>query len=181
MTRGRPATRGINDAVAIAQRRGCVMRVTYAHDSVCDFFIRAVMLVIFVRVMRIEKIVAPASEIEFVCRRMIAELRLFPPSQQIRLELWVYSKHGTYRFFRLTTAGLEEIQQSGEPGTAGPANGDTGTAEVPVTRNGGEGTGAGGSDRGMIPPSVEVPLSEGTSPPLCSGESPSENLPAEKR
>ncbi|MDD1686246.1 hypothetical protein [Methanoregula sp.] len=181
MNRGRPATRGINDAVAIARKRGCVMRVTYAHDSVCDFFIRAVMLVIFVRVMRIEKIVAPASEIEFVCRRMIAELRLFPPSQQIRLELWVYSKHGTYRFFRLTTAGLEEIQQSGEPGTAGPANGNAGTAEVPVTRNGGEGTGVGGSDRGMIPPSVEIPLSEGASPPLCSGESPSENPPAEKR
>ena len=119
MNRGRPATRGINDAVAIAQRRGCVMRVTYAHDSVCDFFIRAVMLVIFVRVMRIEKIVAPVSEIEFVCRRMIAELRLFPPSQQIRLELWVYNKYGTYRFFRLTDGGLEEIQQSGEPAKNG--------------------------------------------------------------
>ena len=183
MNRGRPATRGINDAVAIAQKRGCVMRVTYAHDSVCDFFIRAVMLVIFVRVMRIEKIVAPVNEIEFVCRRMIAELRLFPPSQQIRLELWVYSKHGTYRFFRLTTAGLEEIQQSGEPGTAGPANGNAGTAEVPVTRNGGEGAGVriGKTGEDQIAPSVEVPLSEGASPPLCSGESPSENPPAEKR
>lgn len=128
MNRGRPATRGINDAVAIAQRRGCVMRVTYAHDSVCDFFIRAVMLVIFVRVVRIEKIVAPINEIEFVCRRMIAELRLFPPSQQIRLELWVYSKHGTYRFFRLTDAGLEEIRQ----------NGETAPATVPATVKEGE-------------------------------------------
>lgn len=128
MNRGRPATRGINDAVAIAQRRGCVMRVTYAHDSVCDFLIRAVMLVIFVRVVRIEKIVAPANEIEFVCRRMIAELRLFPPSQQIRLELWVYTRHGTYRFFRLTDTGLEEIQQ----------NGETASATVPATVKEGE-------------------------------------------
>ena len=183
MSRGRPATRGINDAVAIARKRGCVMRVTYAHDSVCDFFIRAVMLVIFVRVMRIEKIVAPASEIEFACRRMIAELRLFPPSQQIRLELWVYSRHGTYRFFRLAPAGLEEIQQNGEPGTAGPASGNADTAVVPVTRNEGEGTGVGmgGTGEDSVAPSVEVPLSEGASPPCYSEESPSENFTDEKR
>jgi hypothetical protein len=115
MKRGRPATRGIDTAVSIAQARGCVMRVTYAPESVCDFFIRTVMLVIFVRVVRIEKIVAPVHEIEHLCRGIIAELRLFPPSLQIRLELWVYSKHGTYRFFRLTEAGLEEIPQGGEP------------------------------------------------------------------
>jgi len=86
--------------------------------------------------MRIEKIVAPANEIEFVCRRIIAELRLFPPSQQIRLELWVYTRHGTYRFFRLTDTGLEEIQQNGEtaPATV-PATvkeGDTAPAAVPI-------------------------------------------------
>jgi hypothetical protein len=132
---------------------------------------------------RIEKIVAPVNEIEFMCRRMIAELRLFPPSQQIRLELWVYSRHGTYRFFRLTPAGLEEIQQNGEPGTAGPANGNAGTAEVPVTRNGGEGAGVGIGKTGedQIAPSVEVPHSEGPSPPHYSEKSPSENLTAEKR
>ncbi|MCK9631497.1 MAG: hypothetical protein M0R30_07620 [Methanoregula sp.] len=115
MKRGRPATTGINDAVAIAKKRGCVMRVTYAPDSVCDFFIRTVMLVSFVRLIRIEKIIAPASEIEHEYREIIAELRLFPQSPQIQKELWVYNKYGTYRFFRLTDAGLEEIQQSGEP------------------------------------------------------------------
>jgi len=115
MKRGRPSTTGINDAVVIAKKRGCVMRVMYAPDSVCDFFIRTVMFVAFVRLIRIEKIVAPVSEIEHEYREIIAELRLFPQSLQIKRELWVYNKYGTYRFFRLTDDGLEEIQQSGEP------------------------------------------------------------------
>ena len=114
MKRGRPATKGIDDAVNIAQKRGCVMRVTYAPDSVCDFFIRTVMLVSFVRLIRIEKIIAPVNEIEHEYRKIIAELRLFPQSPQIQKELWVYNKYGTYRFFRLTDDGLQEIQPSGE-------------------------------------------------------------------
>lgn len=119
MKRGRPSTTGINDAVTIAKKRGCVMRVMYAPDSVCDFFIRTVTHVAFVRLIRIEKIVAPASEIERERREIIAELRLFPQSLQIKRELWVYNKYGTYRFFRLSDDGLEEIPQSGELAKSG--------------------------------------------------------------
>jgi len=119
MKRGRPFTTGINDAVAIAKKRGCVMRVTYAPDSICDFFIRTVTHVAFARLVRIEKIIAPACEIEHEYRETIAELRLFPQSLQIQRELWVYNKYGTYRFFRLTGDSLEEIQQSGEPARNG--------------------------------------------------------------
>jgi len=115
MKRGRPSTIGINNAVTIAKKRGCVMRVMYAPDSVCDFFIRTVTLVTFVRLKRIEKIVATANEIQYESREIIAELRLFPQSLQIQMELWVYNKYGTYRFFRLIDDGLEEIRQSGEP------------------------------------------------------------------
>lgn len=136
MKRGRPATKGIDDAVAIALRRGCVMRVTHSSMSVCDFFIRVVTCVIFVRVVRFERITAPVREIEHERRGTLAELRLFPLSHQIQLELWLYSRHGTYRFFRLTDAGLKEIRQDGEiaPATV-PATveGKTVPATVPVT------------------------------------------------
>lgn len=119
MKRGRPSTIGINNAVAIAKKRGCVMRVTYSSDSVCDFLIRTVTHVTFVRLIRIEKIVAPVNEIGHEYREIIAELHLFPQSLQIIKELWVYNKYGTYRFFRLTDDGLEEIPQSGEPAKNG--------------------------------------------------------------
>ena len=152
MNRGRPATKGIGDAVAIAQRRGCVMQIVNASDSVCDFLIRTAGLVIFTRIVRFEKIIAPVSEIKHECRGMIAGLRLFPRSEQIRLELWIYSRHGTYRFFRLTDAGLEEIRQDGEtapaavpaPAEEKPAPAtvpgsvkevDTSPAVIPVTGN----------------------------------------------
>jgi hypothetical protein len=114
MKRGRPSTTGINNAITIAKKRGCVMRVMYSSDCVCDFFIRTVTLVIFVRAVRLEKIILPVEEIERKCREIISELRLFPPSEQIQLEMWAYSKHGTYRFFRINSNSLEEIPHEGE-------------------------------------------------------------------
>lgn len=133
MKRGRPSTTGINDAVAIAKKRGCVMRVTYAPDSICDFLIRTVTHVAFARLVRIEKIIAPVSEIEHEYREIIAELRLFPQSLQIKRELWVYNKYGTYRFFRLTDDGLEEIQQIGEPEPEAKTNGGLSPDTEPAT------------------------------------------------
>ena len=139
MKRGRPAIKGIDNATAIARRRGCVMRVMYAPDSVCDLVIRTAMLVIFVRVVRFERIVAPVSEIEHDCRGILAELRLFPQSPQIRHELWIYSKHGTYRCFRLTEAGgLEEIRQDGEAVMTLAATGETPPAPEPGAGDTGE-------------------------------------------
>jgi len=140
MKRGRPSTTGINNAIPIAQKRGCVMRVTYSPESVCDFFIRTVTLVVFIRLIRIEKIVASVNEIEYDYREIIAELRLFPQSQQIQKELWVYNKYGTYRFFRLTEDSLEEIQPSGEPaknsepGPDAKPEGGNGMNTEPATR-----------------------------------------------
>jgi len=168
MKRGRPATTGIKDAVAIARKRGCVMRVEPGPDSVCDFFIRTMMLMIFVRVVRFEKIIAPAHEIAYECRGIIAELRLFPPSLQIRTELWIYTRHGTYRFFRLTDAGLEEIRQDGEAAPA--AEGEQPPAAVPATGNTGERT------PGVSPTEASFSVGTGTlpghgPPTTSSGES----------
>lgn len=69
--------------------------------------------VVFVRIRRTEKIVATVRDIEHECCDLIAELRLFPKSAQIHLELWMYSKHGTYRFFRVRDDGLEELDRDG--------------------------------------------------------------------
>lgn len=111
------------------------MRVMYSSDSVCDFFIRTGTLVIFVRAVRFEKIILPVEEIERKCREIISELRLFPPSEQIQLEVWAYSKHGTYRFFRINGTGLEEIAESPEPETATPPEGQTSSTDAAPTRN----------------------------------------------
>ena len=115
MTKGRPATTGVDDAVVIAHKRGCVMRIVYGLESISDLIIRTAAYVVFVKTRRTEKITATIQEIEHAYHNLIAELRLFPVSAQILRELWIYSKHGTYRFFRVGEAGLAEVDRNGMP------------------------------------------------------------------
>jgi hypothetical protein len=115
MTKGRPATTGVDDAVVIAHKRGCVMRIMYGLESLSDLVIRTAAYVAFIKTRRTEKITATIQEIEYAYRNLIADLRLFPVSAQILPELWIYSKHGTYRFFRISEAGLAEVDRDGMP------------------------------------------------------------------
>ena len=115
MTKGRPATTGVDDAIVIARKRGCVTRIVYGLDSVCDLLIRTAAYIVFVKTRRTDKITATIPEIEHAYHNLIAGLRLFPASAQILLELWIYSKHGTYRFFRIGAAGLTEVDRDGMP------------------------------------------------------------------
>ena len=154
------------------------MRIMYSSDSVCDFLIRTAALVIFVRVVRFEKIVAPPNEIAHECRGILAELHLFPQSLQIQTELWIYSKHGTYRFFRLTDAGLEEIQQNGEVVPAPATEGETPPATVPDTvpvtgpSTGNTGVGVRGGSPTETSGTVGTVTLPGHAPPVpSSGES----------
>jgi hypothetical protein len=115
MTKGRPATTGVDDAVIIARKRGCVMRIVYGLETLSDLVIRTAAYVAFIKTRRTEKITATIQEIEHAYHNLIAELRLFPASAQILPELWIYSKHGTYRFFRISEAGLAEVDRDGMP------------------------------------------------------------------
>jgi len=115
MTKGRPATTGVDDAVVIAHKRGCVMRIVYGLESISDLVIRTAAYIVFVKTRRTGKITATIQEIEHAYHNLIAELRLFPVSAQILRELWIYSKHGTYRFFRVGEAGLAEVDRNGMP------------------------------------------------------------------
>jgi hypothetical protein len=113
MTRGRPVTKGVADAIRLAGARGYVMKFYPGPESMCDFLIRTPVHVIFVRVKRFLRILAPPAEIESEHRDLIQLLRSFPVSDSILRELWVYSKHGTYRYFRVTDTGIMEIDRAG--------------------------------------------------------------------
>jgi hypothetical protein len=91
------------------------MRIVYGLESLIDLVIRTAAYVAFIKTRRTEKITATIQEIEYAYHDLIAELRLFPVSAQILLELWIYSKHGTYRFFRVGETGLAEVDRNGMP------------------------------------------------------------------
>jgi len=118
MKRGRPATRGLDNAITIARARGCTMRIMYGLESFCDLVVRTATHIIFIKARRMDRITAPIAEIEHECRALISELRMVPASAQILLELWIYSKYGTYRFFRIGASGLTEIGREGSSATA---------------------------------------------------------------
>lgn len=172
MTKGRPATRGIDDAVAIARTRGCTMRVLYGLESICDIMIRTATHIVLIKTRRMDRITATVAEIGHACRGPIGELRLFPQSEQIVLELWIYNKHGTYRFFRISPAGLCEIGRDGMPvaGAGEPANlaGQKEPAAAPVPA---EQLDAG---LGTVPPERKPPVTArtGTSPTTACGGHP---------
>jgi hypothetical protein len=91
------------------------MRMLHSPERVCDLLIRTLSYIVLVKIRRTDRIMAPIREIGHECRGLIEELRLFPRSPQILLELWIYSKHGTYRFFRLREGGINEIDREGSP------------------------------------------------------------------
>jgi hypothetical protein len=91
------------------------MRIAYGLESFCDLVVRTATHIIFIKARRLDRITAPIAEIEHECQSLISELRMVPASAQILLELWIYSKYGTYRFFRIGASGLTEIGRDGLP------------------------------------------------------------------
>jgi len=104
------------------------MKFCSDEEKLCDFMIRTPTQLIFVRVKRFLKILSAPETIESELRDRVLLLRSFPVSDAIVSELWVYSKHLTFRFFRVTGTGIIEIEnEGGKMGTR------TGSAGIPTT------------------------------------------------
>jgi len=80
------------------------MRIVYGLENLSDRVIR---------ITAYRKKTATIKKIEHAKRNLIAELRLLPVSAQILHEFWFYSKHGTYRFFRINERELDEVDHHG--------------------------------------------------------------------
>lgn len=115
MSRGRPPVNGLKDALVIARIRGRVL--VFVQDGECpaEFAIRIRGKLVFVRVRRAVPFRLTAQQLETEFRWAIDELSGLRESGQEFFELWLYSKNGTFRFFRIEPAGLAEIGRDGEP------------------------------------------------------------------
>jgi hypothetical protein len=125
MSRGPSPRRALADAIPLAEKRGTVQHIPDGPEKLCDFVIWSAVPVAFVRVKRAERILASLPAIAQEFHEPITGLRLVASSVTISRELWPRSRHGTWRFFRVTGDGIIELGRDGEPlrdsGPAGPA------------------------------------------------------------
>ncbi|MDP2797889.1 MAG: hypothetical protein Q8N94_10325 [Methanoregula sp.] len=115
MSRGPPPARGFDVAIPVALMRGRVMRFLPSHDHVCDFTIAGNGILALVRLMMATRLHAPIAEITRVYSDAVNGLCAIPFGGPVSRELWLYSRYGMLRFFRLAETGLIEIDGYGFP------------------------------------------------------------------
>lgn len=114
MTRGPRPPRALDEAVPIAKARGIIQLTMSGPERIYDISIISKIPVTFSRVMFAPKILAGVHELADYYRKEIAQLRLIARDAAITAELWIRSKHGTWRFFLVTPDFLVEIDREGK-------------------------------------------------------------------
>ena len=84
-------------------------------ENLYDFTIVSAIPVAFVRVSYCSRIHAPVAEIVTEYQDELLQLCMVTRHDAISRELWLRSRHGTWRFFRFTTESLVELGQDGQP------------------------------------------------------------------
>jgi len=127
MNRGPVPDKGFEVAIPHAERRGQVLFFRRASQDFCDFMIKGAWFIAIVRLRLAGRLRGSIAEIGAEFSGTITGLGSFPASVEIFRELWLYSRHGALRFFRLGAAGLMEIDcfgipfVNGKPAVAVPA------------------------------------------------------------
>jgi len=88
-------------------------------ERVFDIAIISKVPVTFARVMFAPEILATIQQLADDFREEIAQLRIIARDAAITAELWLRSKHGTWRFFLITPNSLVEIDRDGKPVMSG--------------------------------------------------------------
>jgi len=114
MSRGPRPHRALVEAIPIAKARGMVQLVMSGPERIFDIAIVSKIPVTFVRVMFAPAILATIQELTNDFKDEIAQLRIVTRDAAITAELWLRSRHGTWRFFIVTPNSLVEIDREGK-------------------------------------------------------------------
>ena len=119
MTRGPRPHKALSEAIPIAKARGIIQLAMSGPERVFDIAIISKIPVTFARVMFAPEILATTRQLADDFKEEIAQLRIIARNAAITAELWLRSKHGTWRFFLVTPDSLVEIDREGKPLLAG--------------------------------------------------------------
>ncbi len=113
--RGPKISLGFELAIPFALRRGHVMDFMTTLLNLAEFLITGNGLFVLVRIRLARRIRAGIADIESEFADAINGLRLVPRTGPVSCELWLYSKHGILRHFRVLDTRLVEIDCYGTP------------------------------------------------------------------
>lgn len=113
MTRGRHPVRALEEAEAIAKKRGLVRYYERGPGLICNFSIVNPEILVQVRIMRMRYLRCTLQWLEREALEEIAGLKMFPSSREISRELWICSPEYCWRFFRVCDTGLIELGRDG--------------------------------------------------------------------
>ncbi|MCK9632547.1 MAG: hypothetical protein M0R30_13025 [Methanoregula sp.] len=114
MTRGPRPHRALADAIPIAKARGLIQMATGGPERIYDISIVSKIPIIFASVMFAPKILASIPELIEYYKNDLARLRLITRDAAVMVELWIRSRHGTWRFFQVMPSTLVEIDRDGK-------------------------------------------------------------------
>ena len=112
MKRGPAPNRGLRIAIPVALALGRVIFFMASPYYPGDFMIAGNGYLGIIRLRLSEKIRATLPEIQKDYSRSVVELASLPRGGPVCYELWLYSRYGRLRFFRITETGLEELDRS---------------------------------------------------------------------
>jgi len=115
MSRGPRPHRALAEAIPIAKERGIVQLTQSVPERIFDIAIVSKVPVAFTRVMFAPEIFATPRQLGDDFNEEIAQLRIIARDKAITAELWLRSKHGTWRFFRIAADRLIELGRNGLP------------------------------------------------------------------
>jgi hypothetical protein len=115
MSRGRPPQKGLDVAIPIAHERGMVMEFRQTSENLCEFVIIGNGSLAMVRVRKARSLHGTKNMIEADFSGAITQARTIPCGGPVSRELWLYSRFGVMRFFRIEEAGLTELDRHGLP------------------------------------------------------------------
>ena len=84
-------------------------------ENRCDFMIVGNGTLVFVQVSKALRVGGTREEIEREFCEPVMRLRSFPSSVSVTRELWMYTRYGIWRFFRIDDTTIVEICQDGKP------------------------------------------------------------------
>ena len=111
--KGRPLRSTLRDALLIAQVRGLAHLVMNGPERLYDMTIVGTIPIAFVKLRFANRVLVDLARIAREYQEEIRRLRMITRDPGISLELWLRSRYGTWRFFRVDAGSISEIDRAG--------------------------------------------------------------------